>query len=241
MQLRATGIRSLLAELTSDTLTAELELAVYGAFIPSHHNQDQPGAVASVLLDYIVLTALLLVTPLREWTRFSHHVRSVGGVSSAWGDGDGDGDGESESEEWEEPTRFRWGGVGHARQQHQHQHQHQHQEYQHQRRGGARAGIGEDVEAWDASSDEMRQVAHAALAAPRRRRSTATTASTDSGRTLVAAPHPIAVGMAAVLPSVAVHTTGGSAAHAQEVVRRALAMELERDLGDYPGELCGGR
>lgn len=215
----------------SDTLTAELELAVYGAFIPSHHNQDQPGAVASVLLDYIVLTALLLVTPLREWTRFSNHVRSVGGVSSAWGDGDGDGDSDSEggSGEWEEPTRFRWGGVGSHRRQ-----EHERQQHQHQRRGGR---IGEDVDAWDASSDEMRQVAQAALVAPRRRRSTATTASTDSGRTLVSAPHPMAGGV----PTVTVHTTGGSAAHAQEVVRRALAMELERDLGDYPGGLCGGR
>ena len=80
----------------------------------------------------------------------------------------------------------------------------------------------------------MREVANATLftasqfANRRRRRSTSTTASTDSGRTLVT-PHPM---MTIVVPTV--HTTGGSAVHAQEIVRQALAMDLERDLGEYP-------
>lgn len=82
----------------------------------------------------------------------------------------------------------------------------------------------------------MREVANATLftasqfANRRRRRSTSTAASTDSGRTLVTPhPHPM---MAIVVPTV--HTTGGSAVHAQEIVRQALAMDLERDLGEYP-------
>jgi hypothetical protein len=219
-----------LAELTSDTLTASAELGIYGAFIPSHHNQDQPGSVSSVLLDYIVLTALLLVTPLREWTRFSHQVRSIGGVSSAWGDGDGS-DGEPGSDEWEEPTRFRWGRPG--------SHAHgrgrglERREQQQQQRGGGQCGgDDEEVGEWEATSDEMREVANAALfTASRfaRRRSIATTASTDSSRTLVT-PH-LTI---AVPTTITTHTTGGSAAHAQEVVRRALAMDLERDLGGHP-------
>ena len=243
-----------MAELTSDTLTANLELNIYGAFIPSHHNQDQPGSVSSVLLDYTVLTALLLITPLREWTRFSRQVRSVGGVSSAWGDGDGDGDGESDvelaSDEWEEPSRFRWGRVGShghgPRQKHGHGHGHglglgrqqQQQRRQDQRlRGGQYGnGGGEEVDEWEATSDEMREVANATLfTASRfaRRRSIATTASTDSSRTLVTPPH-----QTIVVPTT--HTTGGSAVYAQEVVRRALAMDIERELGDYPCELRGG-
>ena len=238
-----------MAELTSDTLTARLELNIYGAFLPSHHNQDQPGSVSSVLLDYTVLTALLLVTPLREWTRFSRQVRSVGGVSSAWGDGDGDGgsDVELASDEWEEPSRFRWGRTG------SHGHGHGHGrglglERQRQRQderlrggqcgdGGGSGGGGEEgeVEEWVATSDEMREVANAALFTANRfarRRSIAST-STDSNRTLVSPPHPTIV-----VPTT--HTTGGSATHAQEVVRRALAMDLERELGNYPCALRGG-
>lgn len=235
-----------MAELTSDTLTTSLELNIYGAFIPSHHNQDQPGSVSSVLLDYTVLTALLLVTPLREWTRFSRQVRSVGGVSSAWGDGDGESDGELASEEWEEPSRFRWGRVGsHGHgQRHGHGLARQQQQRQDQRlRGGqcgdGSGGGGEEVDEWEATSDEMREVATAALfTASRfaRRRSIATTASTDSGRTLVTPPYPTIV----VPTTITTHTTGGSAVHAQEVVRRALAMDLERELGNYPCELRGG-
>lgn len=236
-----------MAELTSDTLTTSLELNIYGAFIPSHHNQDQPGSVSSVLLDYTVLTALLLVTPLREWTRFSRQVRSVGGVSSAWGDGDGESDGELASEEWEEPSRFRWGRVGSHGHGQRHGHglaRQQQQQRQDQRlRGGqcgdGSGGGGEEVDEWEATSDEMREVATAALfTASRfaRRRSIATTASTDSGRTLVTPPYPTIV----VPTTITTHTTGGSAVHAQEVVRRALAMDLERELGNYPCELRGG-
>jgi hypothetical protein len=198
--------------------------------------------VSSVLLDYIVLTALLLVTPLREWTRFSHQVRSIGGVSSAWGDGDGDG--ELESDEWEEPSRFRWGrsssnghghqlGLGLGRQQQQQQ-----QQQQDQRLRGGQCGDGrEEVDEWAATSDEMREVANAALFTAsrftRRNRSIVTMASTDSSRTLVTL-HPTAV----AVPTT--HTTGSSASHAQEIVRRALAMDLERELGDYPCGLPGG-
>ena len=184
--------------------------------------------MSSVLLDYTVLTALLLVTPLREWTRVSHQVRSVGGVSSAWGDD------ERASDEWEEPSRFRWGrsgshGHGHelglGRQ--QQQQQEQRQDPQLLPRGQCGDG-GEEVDRWSATEEEMREVANAALfTASRfaRRRSIATVASTDSSRTLVT-------------PPTTTHMTGGSAAHAQEVVRRALAMDLERELEDYP---CGLR
>ena len=241
-----------MAELTSDTLTARLELNIYGAFLPSHHNQDQPGSVSSVLLDYTVLTALLLVTPLREWTRFSRQVRSVGGVSSAWGDGDGDGDGGSDvelaSDEWEEPSRFRWGRTG----SHGHGHGHgrglglgleRQRQRQDERLRGGQCGDGDgsgggeegEVGEWVATSDEMREVANAALFTANRfarRRSIAST-STDSNRTLVSPPHPTIV-----VPTT--HTTGGSATHAQEVVRRALAMDLERELGNYPCALRGG-
>jgi hypothetical protein len=44
-------------------------LEVIGVSIPSYHAQDGPGSISSILLDHIVVTAMLLVTPPLEWRR----------------------------------------------------------------------------------------------------------------------------------------------------------------------------
>ena len=171
------SIRSLLAELISDMLIA--------SFIPSHHNQDQPGSVSSVLLDYTILTMLLLGTLLREWMRFSHQ------VPSTWGDD------ERASDEWEEPSRFRWGRPGSHGHRHKlgpglelglgrQQQQDQRQDQQLPRGGRGQSGDGsEEVDRWAATEDDMRNAALFTASRFARRRSTVTVASTDSSRTLV--------------------------------------------------------
>lgn len=68
-QLFVSGYRSAIATLSCDYLTATFRLEIYGTSIPSYHGQDRPGFVSSILLDYIVLTALILVTPPLEWRR----------------------------------------------------------------------------------------------------------------------------------------------------------------------------
>lgn len=69
--LFATGHKRPIAKLTSDHLTATYRLQVTGTTLASYHSQDGHGAVSSVLLDHIVLTSLLLVTPPLEWRRIS--------------------------------------------------------------------------------------------------------------------------------------------------------------------------
>lgn len=64
-----TGFKQSIATLSSDCLTSTFRLQVTGTPIPSYHNQDRQGLVSSILLDHIVLTSLLLVTPILEWRR----------------------------------------------------------------------------------------------------------------------------------------------------------------------------
>ncbi|KAG8785501.1 hypothetical protein FRB91_000717 [Serendipita sp. 411] len=91
--LYATGNRQEIASLSSDSVTATFRLEVTGTYLPSYHSQDQPGVVSSVLLDHIVLTSLLLVTPPLEWRR------AVGATATRM-------TGISEESEWEEPSAF---------------------------------------------------------------------------------------------------------------------------------------
>lgn len=67
--LYVSGLRQRLATLSCDVLTSTFMLEITGASIPSYHAQDRPGSVSSILLDHIVLTAMLLVTPPLEWRR----------------------------------------------------------------------------------------------------------------------------------------------------------------------------
>ncbi|KAG8811615.1 hypothetical protein FRC17_002376, partial [Serendipita sp. 399] len=91
--LFVTGQRQEIASLSSDSVTATFRLEVTGTYLPSYHSQDQPGVVSTVLLDHIVLTSLLLVTPPLEWRR------AAGATATRT-------TGISEESIWEEPTAF---------------------------------------------------------------------------------------------------------------------------------------
>ncbi|KIM31402.1 hypothetical protein M408DRAFT_327622 [Serendipita vermifera MAFF 305830] len=89
-QLFATGIKRPIATLSSDCLTSTFRLQITGAAIPSYHNQDRPGLVSSVLLDRIVLTSLLLVTPFAEWRRVCGATATRTTISTISSEGDDD-------------------------------------------------------------------------------------------------------------------------------------------------------
>jgi hypothetical protein len=80
-----------------DVFTATFRLEITGATIASYHSQDQPGAISSILLDHIVLTALLLVTPPLEWRRIAGAAATRTSIS--------------EEDDLEEPEAFVFSGA----------------------------------------------------------------------------------------------------------------------------------